>query len=168
MAKKALLTSLLTILFALALFMVYRIIETRMAKQEIQLRISSVPSRSIFFELDSTRFSFPVSKKLILVLFNSTCEHCQYELAQVKENIGFFKDNELVFLSAEPIAAIKQVSDTFGQQTNVRFVKVNPEDLYENFGTVRYPTILIYGTDGRLIKEFKGETKIEAILQYVR
>jgi thioredoxin-related protein len=168
MAKKALLTSLLTLLFALVLFMVYSIVETRLAKQEIQSKINSVPSGPNFFELDSTRFSFPVSRKIVLVLFNSTCEHCQYELAQVKENTEFFQDTELVFLSAEPIVAIKQVSEAFGQQTNVSFVKVNPDDLYDNFGTVRYPTILIYGADGGLIKEFKGETKIEAILQYVR
>lgn len=103
-----------------------------------------------------------------MVLYNSSCEHCQYELAQIKAAINSFNDVELVFLSSEPIHVIKQAALPFQEDRNVNFVKINPEDVFDNFGTVRYPTILIYGTNGRLIKEFKGETKVEAILKYAR
>ncbi|MDZ7650681.1 MAG: protein disulfide isomerase family protein [Cytophagales bacterium] len=105
---------------------------------------------------------------MVLVLFNSTCEHCQYELGQIKENIANFNEVELVFLSTESISTIRQVAKVFESGSNVNFVKIKPEDVYENFGTVRFPTILIYNTAGKLLKEFKGETKIEAILQYAR
>ncbi|MBX2901447.1 MAG: redoxin domain-containing protein [Cyclobacteriaceae bacterium] len=109
-----------------------------------------------------------MSKPVVLVLFNSTCEHCQYELGQIKEQIADFNQVELVFLSSEPIAVTKHVAASFKPTANVDFVKINPENVYENFGTVRYPTILIYNAAGKLVKEFKGETKIEAILQYAR
>lgn len=168
MLKKALITSAITIIFVFVLFMVYSIIEKQTAKREIQIKIQSVPFDVNLFTLDSTSFSFPIAKPVVLVLFNSSCEHCQYELGQIKESIANFNEVDLVFLSSESIATIKQVAEAFDSVSNVNFVKINPEDFYKNFGTVRFPTILIYNTAGKLLKEFKGETKIEAILQYVR
>jgi len=168
MVKKALITSGITIVFALALFMVYSIIEKQAAKKLVQAKIQSTPVNVKLFTLDSTRFIFPTAKPVILILFNSTCEHCQYELSQIKANITDFNAVELLFVSAEPIEVIKQVASAFAAADNIKFIKISPEDVYENFGTVRFPTILIYNTAGKLIKEFKGETKIEAILQYAR
>lgn len=168
MVKKALITSGITIVFALALFMVYSIIEKQAVKREIQARIQLIPANVNLFALDSTRFTFPAAKPVVFILFNSTCEHCQFELSQIKENISDFGEVELVFLSSEPIAVIKQVASAFAAAENVNFIKINPEDVYENFGTVRFPTILIYNAAGKRVKEFKGETKIEAILQYAR
>ncbi len=168
MVKKALITSGITLVFALALFMVYSIIEKTASKKVIQNKIQSVPAGVGLFTLDSSRFTFPTAKPVVLLLFNSTCEHCQYEIAQIKDKITDFNQVELVFLSSEPIAVIKQVAASFTPTANVIFVKINPEDVYENFGTVRFPTILIYNAGGKLVKDFKGETKIEAILQYAR
>jgi hypothetical protein len=39
--------------------------------------------------------------------------------------------------------------------------------VFENYGSLSVPHLFLYGADRKLIKEFKGETKIEAILQYV-
>lgn len=168
MVKKALITSGITIVFALAVFMVYSMIEQQTAKKLVQTKIQSTPVNVNLFTLDSTRFIFPLAKPVVFILYNSTCEHCQYELTQIRASMHLFKDVELVFLSSEPISAIKKVALLFESHRNVNFIKINPEDVYDNFGTVRYPTILIYGTNGKLIKEFKGETKVEAILRYAR
>jgi thioredoxin-related protein len=168
MVKKAFITSGITIVFTLALVMVYIIIEKQTEKKEIQTKIQSIPVTVNLFSLDSTRFSFPEAKPIVMVLFNSTCEHCQYELNQINERIEDFNELDLVFLSSEPVAAIKQAAAPFESVGNATFIKINPEDVYENFGTIRFPTILIYNAQGKLVKEFKGETKIEAILQYAR
>lgn len=168
MVKKALITSGITIVFALAVFMVYSMIEQQTAKNLVQTKIQSTPVNVNLFTLDSTRFIFPLAKPVVFILYNSTCEHCQYELSQINAEINSFNNIELVFLSSEPILAIKKVALLFESHRNVNFIKINPEDVYDNFGTVRYPTILIYGTNGKLIKEFKGETKVEAILRYAR
>lgn len=168
MVKKALITSGITIVFALAVFLVYSMIEQQTAKKLVQTKIQSTPVNVNLFTLDSTRFIFPLAKPVVFILYNSTCEHCQYELSQINAEINSFNDIELVFLSSEPIPAIKQSALPFEGNRNVNFVKINPEDVFANFGTVRYPTILIYGTNGKLIKEFKGETKVEAILKYAR
>lgn len=168
MVKKALITSGITIVFALAVFMVYSTLEQQTAKKLVQTKIQSTPVNVNLFTLDSTRFIFPLAKPVVFILYNSTCEHCQYELSQINAEINSFNNIELVFLSSEPIPAIKQSALPFEGNRNVNFVKINPEDVFANFGTVRYPTILIYGTNSKLIKEFKGETKVEAILKYAR
>lgn len=168
MVKKALITSGITIVFALAVFMVYSTLEQQTAKKLVQTKIQSTPVNVNLFTLDSTRFIFPLAKPVVFILYNSTCEHCQYELSQINAEINSFNNIELIFLSSEPIPAIKQSALPFEGNRNVNFVKINPEDVFANFGTVRYPTILIYGTNGKLIKEFKGETKVEAILKYAR
>jgi thioredoxin-related protein len=168
MARKMLIISSILVSLILILIMVRSIVANLEERNEIQSKISSIPVTINLFKLDSTRFDFPTAKPIILVLFNSTCEHCQYELSQTKKNITNFDGIELVFLSAEPIAVIKQVATAFASADNVNFIKIKPEDVYENFGIVRFPTILIYNTQGKLVKEFKGETKIEAILQYAR
>lgn len=165
MVKKFLITSGITIVLALALFMIYLIVEKHTTKQKIRTRILTAPVDARLFALDSTLFSFPRAKPVVLVLFNSTCEHCQYELKQIKEKIAVFDEVELVFLSSEPIAAIKSEAAPFKSVRNAKFVKINPEDVYENFGVVRFPTILVYSASGNLVREFKGATKVEAILQ---
>jgi hypothetical protein len=50
---------------------------------------------------------------------------------------------------------------------NIKFLKINRDNVFENFGPLSTPHILIYNEDSKLVKEFKGETKIEAILQYL-
>ncbi len=50
---------------------------------------------------------------------------------------------------------------------NIRFTKINQDEAYETFGSLAVPQIFIYGADGILIKEFKGETKIDVVLQYL-
>ena len=50
---------------------------------------------------------------------------------------------------------------------NIHFAKINQADAYNTFGSLAVPQIFIYGADGVLIKEFKGETKMEAVLQYL-
>lgn len=119
--------------------------------------------------MDSSTFIFPSSSVNILVYFNSECEHCQYELSEIRKNINLFEDNSIVLLSSENIASIKKTSFDFelANVPNVYFVKINPGDVYKTMGTVSFPHIFIYGKDHKLIKEFKGKAKIEAILKYI-
>jgi hypothetical protein len=72
-------------------------------------------------------------------------------------------------MSSESIKVIKRTSVDFGLEgiPNIHFVKINPEHVFETFGSLSLPHIFIYGNDRKLIKEFKGETKMDAILKYL-
>ncbi len=105
---------------------------------------------------------------LVLIYFNSECDHCQYEAQDIKNNIKAFSKATLVFMSSEPLAKIQAFAGTSGlsDQTNISFTKITSNDAFTSFGTLAVPHVFIYGPDKILRKEFKGETKAEAILKY--
>lgn len=168
MLKKSLVTAGLTTLFALVLFMVYTIVEKVTAKKTIQNKIQTL-SVARLFTMDSTQFQMTSARPILLVFFNSECEHCQYELSELKKNLPYFKAITILLMSSENIATIKEAAQEFelAASPNAEFVKINRDDVFKNFGSLSVPHLFLYGTDRILIKEFKGETKIEAILQYL-
>jgi len=170
MVKKSLLILGITIVLVLALFMVYGIVEKVSAKKETQTKIQSIPIHAPLIGLDSARFNIPTDKNLVLIYFNSECEHCQYELSQLNENIAEFEGIQFVLMSSENLSTIKSTSVKYelDRFDNIQFVKINPENVFDNFGSLSVPNIFIYGADGKLIKEFRGETKMEAILKYAK
>lgn len=170
MTKKILLTSAFTILFCFALFMVFGIVEKLASKKEIIKKIQTLPTKIPLLAMDSTLFSFPANNNIILIYFNSECEHCQNELGEIEQSVNDFDGIEVVLMSSEQISKIKsiQVRYNLANKSNFHFVNINPESLSDNFGSLSVPHIFVYGSDGKLRKEFKGETKIEAILSYAR
>ena len=85
------------------------------------------------------------------------------------------KKNPLIYLSicsttgSVSIMAIKAFGQTYGLlgQENVYFAHIPGEKVLITFGSVSVPHIFIYDKYGALQKEFKGETRIDAILKYI-
>lgn len=168
MSRKAMLTLLFTLVLCGALFLIYLTIKKISAKEIIAKKVSTLSTVNLL-GLDSTTFKIPTDKNVVLVFFNPGCEHCQYEAMGIRENIKDFKNATLVFLSSEPLNAIRHFSTQYDLDhfPFVHFTKINNEEVFDTFGTLSVPHIFIYGEDRKLIKEFKGETKIEAILKYI-
>ena len=167
MARKVFKVALFTIAFGCTLFLIYGIVEKAAAKKQIQSKVRMLPETK-FFAMDSSIYSFP-SSALAIVFFNSGCEHCRYELEQISKKLQLFSNKELILLSSENIATIKKTSEGLGLSNlpNIHFTKINPTDVFDTFGSLSVPHVFIYGNDQKLIKEFKGETKIEAIAEYL-
>lgn len=97
----------------------------------------------------------------ILMFFNSECEHCQWEMQEISKNIDQFSQHQLLFASFEPEKEAMAFLDQHG--LSKYYVKSTPEKVMASFsGGV--PQTLIY-KDGKLVKHYKGEVKIEAILE---
>jgi thioredoxin-related protein len=168
MFKKALLTTGATLLIAAVLFMVYGIAEKVIAMKAIQekkLNLTALP----FFNTDSINYRVDSTNPVLLVHFNSECEHCQYELDELSKNLNALQHATILLMSSENIAVIKETAQDLGlaDTPNVSFLKINRDNVFENFGSLSTPHIFIYDNEHKLIKEFKGETKMEAILQYL-
>jgi thioredoxin-related protein len=168
MLKKSLLTIGATLLIAAVLSMIYGIVEkviVMKAVGEKKLTLTTVP----FFKTDSTNYRVDSANPILLIHFNSECDHCRYELTDLKENLTALQQTNVLLMSSESISVIRKVAADFGveQFSNVDFIKINRDDVYDNFGALSTPHIFIYGKDRKLIKEFKGETRMEAILQYL-
>lgn len=147
----------------------------KLKQKEIRMKIvSSIPSLSfqdlngIPIQLNEITFSKP--KPIVLILFNSECEYCRYEAMSISDNIDQLDEAMIVFISAEEIDAIRSFGETYSllEHANIICGQVDYPKLIAIFKSVSYPNIFIYGKDGHLVKEFKGETKVEAILNVVK
>jgi thioredoxin-related protein len=168
MRKKTFFTVGFIVLFAFVLFMIYGIVEkvsaTKLAAKKIQtLSITSL------YKMDSTRYQITALTPILLIYFNTGCEHCQYELAEVKKKLPTLQSLSILFMSSENISEIQKAARDWGLTNlpNVEFLKINRDNVFENFGSLSVPHLFLYSKNRSLIKEFKGETKLEAILQYL-
>ena len=99
----------------------------------------------------------------MLLYFNSECEHCQWEVKQLSENIDQFADVNLAMVSLEPTDSAYQFLKKHSLEQY--FIETNPENIMKTFsGGV--PQIFIY-EEGELRKKFKGEVKIEVLLEAI-
>ncbi|HEU5289744.1 MAG TPA: redoxin domain-containing protein [Cyclobacteriaceae bacterium] len=133
-------------------------------------RLSTMPEL-LLITLDSTTINVSafIEKSLVLIYFNSECEHCRYEAKDIKNNIASFSKVSIVFMSSESLANILDFAETTGlkNHNNIFFTQISSSDAFAAFGNLSVPHIFIYGHDKKLRKEFKGETKAEAILKYL-
>lgn len=151
-------------------FLIYQKIQHKnlIQKKILQLKPLSLLDISGSKYIYSTReHTYNTSKKMVIILFNSSCEHCQAEIEDIKNHIGSFQSTDVLLVSTETPAEIRSFAEQSGLigLPNFHFANIRFDDLYEQFGIASYPHIFIYDADKNLIKEFKGETKVEAILE---
>lgn len=145
---------------------------TRLQKKKERTNNLAILPKLKLFTKDSLAFdvwSLP-EVPIVMIYFNSGCEHCQYEASSIKASIEQFNSAHLIFFSSEPITLIQQFSDHYGlnEYSNIHFTKINATDVAATLGTLAIPHVFIYGADRKLVKEFRGETKPEAILKYLK
>ena len=167
---KAAVYSLIIVGASVFAFLTYQKIQHRnlIRKKILQLKPLSL------LDIDSTKYIYSTSKykyntsgKVVIILFNSTCEHCLAEIEDIKKHIESFRSTDVLLVSTESPAEIRSFAEQSGLSgfPNFHFANISFDDLYERFGVASYPHIFIYDTDKNLVKEFKGETKVDAILQ---
>ena len=108
-------------------------------------------------------------KPTLIILFNSECEHCQYEAGQLQKRHREFAHAGVYLLMTEPYARAQAFARTYGLDTldMMHVGTLTGEEAYRAFGPTSVPHLFIYGPDGQLRKEYKGETKLEAVLPYL-
>ncbi|MFY0689954.1 MAG: redoxin domain-containing protein [Cyclobacteriaceae bacterium] len=139
----------------------------KLAEKEDRLTtISTVPSLKLV-DIDNTSFHLSSGDTpLVLILFNSECEHCRYEAKAIKKSIQLFKGTRIVLVSEQSLDEIERFGDEHELKSipNITLAKASMTELIDTFVSISYPSIFIYGKSGELIKEFKGEVKIDAII----
>jgi peroxiredoxin len=106
--------------------------------------------------------------KNIIILFFPDCDHCQREATEIAERISSFETYTLYFVSINPFEEIIKFSEKYklNNFSNVKFVQTTGNAVYTNFGSVATPSLYIYD-NGKLVKKFNGETKVDEILRYL-
>lgn len=161
---------LIVIIICLAGWMIYASFKTVSNKKKIAKSIAEVP----VFNLQKTDSSIikinqNYSKSpLLLIYFNSECDFCREEAISIAKNHKLLDGMLMVFISIEPIEIIQQFSETTGLSPlpNVLMGKIDDKTADEILGITSAPQLFIYNKKGMLTKQFKGSTKIEAIVKY--
>lgn len=99
-------------------------------------------------------------KSTIIVFFNSECDICQFEIEQIGRKISMFGSHQLLLVSFET----ENEALDFLKSHNLSDYYLKSS--YEEIGSVfrgGIPQTFVYDS-GRLIKKYKGEVKIEVIL----
>ena len=159
------------LMFFLASLVFVKFVKQLNIKNRIVEQMVSIPQFE-FLTLDSTLFtndSLYPWETVIFIHFNTNCDYCIYETEQLVLFAEQIKSARVLLISEEDLCQIKK----FREELNLErfpFIELlkDPGNLYYNyFGTAMMPSIILYSKKGFLIKEFKGETKIETLLKYI-
>ena len=161
----------LSIIIALAIgWMVYSSITTIKHKENLKEFTQSVPD-IIYIDLDSANQSLKTNinnQPLAIIYFNSDCDICIEEAAEIYNHRNNLAEIKLLFISTQYLSSIRQFADSTGlsQMPNVVLGKID-DHVSDHLLSIRStPQVFIYNIEGELTKQFIGKTKVEAIIKY--
>jgi peroxiredoxin len=130
--------------------------------------VNDLPAMPITL-LDGSTFSAKELKgKIILVLFQPDCDHCQHEATEIQANLPSFKNYTLYFISSSPPAENEKFATDYKLkgESNIHFGTTASENIINNFGPIQAPSVYIY-SDQKLVKEFNGQVDVGVIIKYL-
>lgn len=168
--KRYILLALVIIVVSFTGYVLYKIIIAKQQNTIVKITMQTLPDFN-FYNLDSVAVSANIvnkGKPICIFYFNAGCEYCQYEAREISNNIALFKDTQILMVSFNTIADIKK----FALEHNLNYPNIvflqDPNFQFSIwFGKTGVPSVFIYDAQHRLVKEFHGETKIEAIIKYL-
>ena len=127
-----------------------------------------------FFKMNGQPFlkkDLTKSKKIVIVFFDITCDHCQEELKAISHKIDEFKNTEFYLVSMDNIQGIhafmKKFAPKMNGRANVTLLTDLNRQFLDKFKPAQYPATYVYGSNWKLIKYFKQNSKISDIISTV-
>ena len=114
----------------------------------------------------STKRMHPTGNRpVVLVYFNPDCEHCHYQAEQLSRHPALLKNAQVWLLSTEPLPRLQTFAKRYRLDTlpRVNVAHIEARVAFDSLGFRMVPHLLVYGVDGHLKKEFKGETRWETV-----
>ena len=150
----------------------FKIISKINHKKEVALHIKTIPN-FLYKNSDGTIFgkaNLKPNTKTIFLYFNTECEFCQEEAKQIKASLEQFKTIQLVFISIEKTAIIKNfaTNNKLNSYDNVHFLCDERMDFSKSFDVTSLPTLVLYDENQQLIEKIKGEIKVESLFKKLK
>jgi len=111
---------------------------------------------------------FDSRKPTVIIYFHPECEHCQYEASEIGKQAEEFEKANMILVT--PDDSVKRV-EAFAvkyhlwEVDNLTVLLDRNHQFLKSFGTAVFPSVFIYGADKKLVKMYKGEVKMEAIIK---
>ncbi len=170
--KRAIKTGLLLLVVGLLSWAGFSMKQTLAVKEQRNQQIQQRPDlKAVHFVTKQPHNSTAMlnGKPTVIILFDPDCEHCQYEAEQLGQRNKEFAHAGVYLLTTQTPVRARAFARHYGLDTltMMHVGTLSPEESRVAFGPTSVPHLFIYGADGRLRKEFKGETKIESLLKYL-
>jgi hypothetical protein len=108
------------------------------------------------------------SRRTAIVLFNSQCEHCLYELDAFERRLSEIDGTRLYFLTSEaalPSAVMAKRWPALVTSRLVSWGTVRAQDVRGELRSAVIPAVFVFDENGRLVKQFRGETKFDLLVR---
>lgn len=153
-------------------FMLIKTVKKIEQSKKIAKQIEIIPEFE-FLEITSeklyTNHHLKEDKPTLFIYFNTECEHCLYEAEQISKNIEQFNNYQIIMISVEEPEILKTFALKYKLENHSNlFILYDKNLMFEKtYGNCPFPSSFIYNKDKKLVKVFKGEVKIDALLKYL-
>ena len=160
------------VLLTVASFLVLRTYQSYKTKKESGAKIQTLQH----FSFESANGGliwideFNPEQPTVIIYFHPECEHCQYEASEIGKQSEKFKKANMIMIT--PDDSTKRV-EAFAikyrlwEVDNLVILFDRKNQFKNQFGASFIPSVFIYGSNKKLLKMYKGETKIEAIINSI-
>jgi len=111
------------------------------------------------------------NRKVVIVFFDVTCDHCQNELKAISQKIDSFKKAEFYLVSMDNAVSIqsfmKKFAPNMNGRANVTLLRDSSRQFIARFRPVQFPAAYVYDYNLRLVKYFGQNSKVIDILNAV-
>jgi len=158
-------------LFAGILFTLTAISQTidSVDTRPVYLRFPTIPQFEVFKAPDSTAFTrddLNKRKATLFFIFSPDCGHCQHETEMMLDQIGKFKNMQIVMITYLPY---EEMMKFYRVYHIARYPQITMARDTKFFFPVFYkvqnlPSLFLYDKKGDFKKSFEGDVKMDSIL----
>ena len=169
MMKIVIKSFLVIFLLITAFWLVMQVYHSALEKNRAAMTIQTL-NHNYFNSLGGEKIyldGFNPDQPTIIMYFHPECEHCQYEASEIgKQAAEFGKANMVLITPDDSIPRIDEFTMKYHlwEVDNLVILLDRAKAFKKYFGTTVVPSVFIYGPDKNLIKMYKGEIQMNAIL----
>ncbi|WP_031528295.1 TlpA family protein disulfide reductase [Dyadobacter crusticola] len=109
-------------------------------------------------------------KKKIINYFSSDCEHCLFMTEQIIKHKDQLNNSEILMITADNLEKAQNFQRSYGIDS-LDFINIGVDTSHafmRLFGSTAIPSFYIYDEAGRLTSSYKGEIKIEKLIDSIK
>ena len=155
------------IICVIGLFLIYAFQAFRLDRNFETTRLSDL---KIEGKMGQKIISQDSTRTTVLIWFHPDCEHCQYQLNTISNNMNQLKSVRLLFITDEKTFFSKNyrlIWPELIQSSKTIFGIIERSRFVREFGQVTTPSLLFFNHHGILKEKLLGEVKIEKIVQLI-